>query len=149
FAPTNAASFSNLVTFTTGNAGTSTNPVTGTGALVPAAAFSGTPTNGRKPLTVTFTDTSSGSITNRLWDFGDGTITNTTTTNFTHVYTSAGTNTVTLTAFGPVGTNLLSRAAYVVATNLPAQLALGPASLNFGTLIVGQTNTLSFQLTNS
>ena len=35
----------------------------------PVAAFSGTPTSGPKPLTVTFTDSSSGSITSRLWEY--------------------------------------------------------------------------------
>src|SRR5262249_8454144 len=86
FAPTSAISFTNLVTFTTGNDGSSTNTVTGAGALVPVAAFSASPTNGLKPLTVTFTDTSTGTITNRFWDFGDGSTTNTSSTSLTHTY---------------------------------------------------------------
>src|SRR5439155_121329 len=37
---------------------------------------------------------------------------------------------------------------YIIATNLPPTLSLGPASLDFGPVIIGQTNTRSFQLTN-
>ena len=33
-------------------------------------------------------------------------------------------------------------------TNLPPTLSLGPASLDFGPVIIGQTNTRSFQFTN-
>jgi len=61
--------------------------------------FSGTPTLGAPPLSVTFTDLSTGYITSWLWDFGD---TNTSTDqNPIHIYSSPGTYTVTLTASGP------------------------------------------------
>ncbi len=70
---------------------------------VPAANFTATPTSGAAPLTVTFTDSSTGSITNRFWDFGDGTTTNTTVTSLIHTYAVAGTNAVTLVATGPSG----------------------------------------------
>lgn len=39
----------------------------------PTAGFSAAPTSGSAPLTVQFTDTSSGSPTAWTWDFGDGT----------------------------------------------------------------------------
>jgi PKD repeat protein len=38
----------------------------------PVAAFSATPTSGPAPFAVTFTDTSTGSITTWAWNFGDG-----------------------------------------------------------------------------
>src|SRR5262249_50627172 len=107
------------------------------------------PTSGVLPLTVSFTDNSTGTITNRFWDFGDGSSTNTTATSFTHAYVLASTNTVLLTVAGPVGTNTLTRPGYVTVTNLPPQLTLGPSSLAFGSLVIGQTNALSFQLTNT
>jgi PKD repeat protein len=66
----------------------------------PVAIFTGSPTNGTAPLTVTFTDTSTGSITNRSWNFGDASTTNITATSVQHVYSSVGTNTVTLTVSG-------------------------------------------------
>src|SRR5262249_5858630 len=139
---------SNLVTFSSGNGGNVTNSVVGVGANVPAAAFTGNPTSGLKPLTVTFTDSSTGTITNRFWDFGDGTTTNTSATSFTHLYASASTNTVALTVTGPVGTNTLARSNYIAATNPPPQLSVSPGALAFGSVIIGQTNTLNFQVAN-
>lgn len=59
-------------------------------------AFSGTPTSGLDPLTVEFTDETTGSPDTWLWDFGDGDTS--TEQNPTHVYTEPGTYTVTLTA---------------------------------------------------
>src|SRR5262249_20599539 len=58
FGPTIAGSFSNNIIFTTGNDGSSTNLVTGTGAFVPAASFAGGPTVGLRPLLVSFTNNS-------------------------------------------------------------------------------------------
>src|SRR6266567_4122542 len=147
FTPTNAASFSNVVVFTS-DGGNSTNAVLGAGALVPAADFVGAPTIGSWPLSVSFTDNSTGTITNRLWAFGDGTTTNTAATNLSHIYTLAGTSTVTLNVSGPVGTNTLSQANYIVVTNPPPQLSFSPINLNFGPVVIGQTNTQSFQVVN-
>jgi hypothetical protein len=47
-----------------------------------------------------------------------------------------------------VGTDTLTRTDYIVVNEPPPQLALGPTSLNFGGLLLGQTNMLSFQFTN-
>jgi PKD repeat protein len=60
------------------------------------ADFSSTPNSGNAPLQVTFTDTSLGVPTAWLWDFGDGSTS--TVQSPTHIYTSAGTFTTTLTA---------------------------------------------------
>ncbi len=116
--PTSAASFSNLVVFSS-NGGNSGNSITGAGALPPTADFVGSPTMGTWPLTVSFTDHSTGTITNGFWDFGDGATTNTVTANLMHTYQGAGTNTVSLTVSGPVGTDTLTRPGYIVVTNLP------------------------------
>src|SRR5579862_1912988 len=71
----------------------------------PTAIFSGSPTNGAAPLTVTFTDSSTNSITNRFWNFGDGGTTNfAVATNPTHTYT-AGVYNVTLIVSGPGGSS--------------------------------------------
>ena len=116
FAPTNTGSFSNLVVVTS-DGGNSTNAVVGSGDAIPVADFTGSPTVGTWPLSVTFSDNSSGTITNRSWDFGDSTSTNTTVTTLTHSYGGIGTNTVRLTVTGPVGTNMLTRTGYIVVTN--------------------------------
>jgi PKD repeat protein len=102
----------------TSNGGNSRNAVTGAGAVVPVAAFAGTPTSGSAPLTVTFTDSSIGTITNRFWDLGDLTTTNASSLGFAHTYTIAGTNSVMLRVTGPLGTNSLSLGSYIVVTNL-------------------------------
>ena len=147
FSPATAGSFSNGVVFAS-NGGNSTNTVTGTGAIVPLASFRTDVTNGLAPLTVTFTDTSTGTITSRNWNFGDGATTNIVSTNVVHIY-SAGTNTVTLIASGPLGASTNQQINFIVATNIPpAQLSVAPGSIDFGSLTVGQSNTQQFIVVN-
>src|SRR5690606_2219623 len=63
------------------------------------ASFNRTPGSGTAPLSVSFTDTSQaagdGVINSWLWNFGDGDTS--TSQSPTHVYSAAGTYTVTLT----------------------------------------------------
>ena len=42
------------------------------GCVSPTAGFSGSPLTGTAPLTVSFTDASSGTVSGRWWSFGDG-----------------------------------------------------------------------------
>ena len=69
----------------------------------PIAAFTADPKSGPAPLTVRFTDNSSGNITSRQWKFGDGS--GSSEQNPTHTYNDPGTYTVTLTVSGPDGTD--------------------------------------------
>ncbi|MCB9101946.1 MAG: PKD domain-containing protein, partial [Anaerolineales bacterium] len=71
----------------------------------PQAAFSANPTSGPVPLTVNFTNTSSGDYTACLWNFGDG-ATDATCGNPAHIYTTAGTFSVQLTVEGPGGSDV-------------------------------------------
>jgi serine protease len=80
----------------------------------PVAAFSGTPTSGTVPLTVTFTDASTNSPTSWAWTFGDGGTS--TLQNPSHIYTTAGTYTVALTATNAYGSNTLTKTAYITAS---------------------------------
>jgi PKD repeat protein len=90
---------------------------------LPSAGFSGTPTNGVAPLTVTFTNLSSNG-SNYVWYFGDGNMLSAgANTNVTHTYTNAGGYTVILTAYGPGGTGALTNTAYIVVTNPPVPVA--------------------------
>ncbi|MDD2472567.1 MAG: DUF6345 domain-containing protein [Methanoculleus sp.] len=74
------------------------------GATPPIADFTASPTSGAAPLTVQFTDMSTGSPTSWAWDFGD---TGTSTDQHpTHIYSSAGTYTVTLNVSNAYGCNI-------------------------------------------
>jgi PKD repeat protein len=75
----------------------------GGGGNPPVANFTGNPTSGTAPLTVMFTDTSTNNPTSWSWVFGDGGTA--TTQNPSHIYNSAGSYTVTLTATNQYGSD--------------------------------------------
>jgi PKD repeat protein len=80
----------------------------------PVANFTGYPTSGRAPLTVSFTDTSTGSPTGWNWTFGDIGAGNTSTSqNPSHTYTTAGTYSVNLSAINLGGSSSLVRTGYI------------------------------------
>lgn len=70
---------------------------------VPVAAFSAVPVTGFEPLTVQFTNESTGFPETFLWDFGDGTTS--IEENPEKTYASAGSFEVTLTATNVAGSN--------------------------------------------
>ncbi|MDY6862517.1 MAG: PQQ-binding-like beta-propeller repeat protein [Thermodesulfobacteriota bacterium] len=84
---------------------------------VPYADFSAIPTTGTVPLTVEFTDISTGNINNRLWNFGDGN--ETTEENPIHVYYTTGDFTVSLTVEGPGGTDIEIKNNYISVSEEP------------------------------
>ena len=63
------------------------------------------------PLAVQFTDTSTGSPTSWNWSFGDGSISSAQSP--VHIYSSAGTYSVSLTAINGNGSNSTTRAGYI------------------------------------
>ena len=69
------------------------------------ADFDAAPNSGKSPLTVTFTNTSSGDYSDILWDFGDGITSMQTSDTHTHTYTMPGVYTVTLTVSGSGGSD--------------------------------------------
>ena len=71
------------------------------------AQFSAAPTTGIVPLTVSFTNSSTGDYTTCTWNFGDG-ITSTLTSP-PHTYTSEGSYTVSLTIRGLAGEDTATR----------------------------------------
>lgn len=77
----------------------------------PVAAFVGSHIRGTVPLTVQFTDQSTGDITSRNWDFGD----NATSTdkNPSHIYNNIGNYTVSLTVHGPKGSHTETKVDYI------------------------------------
>lgn len=72
----------------------------------PAASFSVSPRSGQSPLTVTFTDTSSGSPRTWNWTFGDGG--RSSLQNPIHTYSSAGEYIITLGIANPAGSSSVS-----------------------------------------
>jgi PKD repeat protein len=80
----------------------------------PVAKFSATPTSGKMPLTVAFTDKSTGTPTKWKWSFGDGA--SSTIQNPKHKYSKAGSYTVTLTATNVAGSNTITKTNYIKVT---------------------------------
>jgi PKD repeat protein len=109
------------------------------------ADFTAGPTQGVAPLTVTFTNLSSGA-TNYVWDFGDGNGSG--SSGPTNVYVNAGTYSVTLSAFGPGGTNSILRTNYILVFSPPV-LAVSPAGGDFGILLTGALAQVSFVVSNA
>lgn len=86
---------------------------------VTIADFSGMPTTGAAPLTVQFTDFSSGlPPTAWLWNFGDGVGTST-VQHPSYTYQNPGTYDVTLTVTGPAGSSSVTKNGYVTVGSGP------------------------------
>jgi parallel beta-helix repeat protein len=79
--------------------------------ITPTPEFTGEPTSGDFPLSVTFTDKSIGSPTSWHWDFGDGGISS--EQNPQHTYLTAGVYTVTLTESNSAGSNTTIKSNYI------------------------------------
>lgn len=98
---------------------------------VPVAAFDLSPSQGRPPLNVTFTDRSTGVPSSWLWAFGDGSVS--TEQNPTHLYTMEGSRTVTLTVTNQHGSNMtagyvtVGSAPFAAFSALPRTVAVGKA----------------------
>ena len=82
-----------------------------TAPIKPIAAFSASPTSGKVPLKVTFTDKSTGAPTSWKWSFGDGTYS--TTKNPAHTYSKAGKYNVSLTVKNAAGSNTKTISGYI------------------------------------
>jgi len=95
----------------------------GSGNTPPVAAFTGSPLSGPVPLTVQFASQSTGDVTSHQWDVNnDGTIDGGTYT-YNHIYTEAGTYTVSLTVVGPAGTDSTTKTDYITVNVLPPNAA--------------------------
>jgi PKD repeat protein len=88
----------------------------------PVADFIGTPTTGDALLNVSFTDESTGVITDWDWEFGDGGTS--TLQNPSHIYKDVGDYTVSLTVTGPGGSHTMTKTNYVQVTGPPKRVYL-------------------------
>ncbi len=80
----------------------------------PVANFTSNVTSGKAPLTVAFTDKSTGVPTSWKWVFGDGT--NSTEQNPTHQYSQEGNYTVNMTVTNVAGTGTATKTNYIKIT---------------------------------
>jgi PKD repeat protein len=88
------------------------NYITVVNPAVPLANFEGNPTVGDAPLTVVFTDLSTGQVNNWNWEFGDRFLSG--DQDPTHTYMHTGSYTVSLTASGPGGSDTETKIDYII-----------------------------------
>ncbi|HON82242.1 MAG TPA: DUF3344 domain-containing protein, partial [Methanoregulaceae archaeon] len=100
----------------------------------PVARFTANTTSGTEPLTVAFTDQSTGTITSYAWDFTNDGVVDSTDEDPVHTYPSAGTYTVNLTVTGPGGSDSEVKTNYITVTAPPvAPVAQFTANTTSGT----------------
>ena len=101
----------------------------------PTADFTGSPTSGDYPLTVDFSDQSTGGPTSWDWTFGDGGTS--TAQNPSHTYSAAGTYTVSLTVANADGSDMLERSNYINVT----EPGTGGDEMHVDAMTVGRRTT--------
>ncbi|KKG15006.1 hypothetical protein EO98_16705 [Methanosarcina sp. 2.H.T.1A.6] len=117
----------------------------------PVAGFTATPTSGDAPLTVNFTDQSTGTPTEWFWDFGDGTSAN--EQDASHTYTSAGTYTVNLTVTNAGGSNSIQLVDWITVTESPTpaeqpDVIVSAITLNANEVFANEANNISAKVEN-
>lgn len=103
-----------------------------------ASSFSSYPSSGNANLNVQFTDSSTGSPTSWLWSFGDGYTS--TAQNPSHVYTTAGTYTVTLTIYKGTDSSVSTGTVTVtvnVISNITPMISYAPMTIQCNDMSTG------------
>ena len=116
----------------------------------PVAGFSGTPLTGVAPLNVSFTDSSTGSISTYAWTFGDGGTSS--LQNPSYNYVTPGTYSVALTVTGPGGADTLTQTNYVTVNDPPPVAAfsgtpltgVAPLNVTFSDASTGNVSTYAW-----
>lgn len=103
-------------------------------------SFTMTPKTGQEPLTVVFTNNSTGNIQSYEWDFGDGTKT-TTTWEPSHTYTSDGSYTVKLTINSPTGSKSITDKVIVTQEEKSVDFTINPDP---GTSFIDENTDITF-----
>jgi PKD repeat protein len=130
------------------NNGSDWHVATVAGDQPPSASFNAYPRSGEYPLTVRFYDTSSGLVSWRHWDFGDGHGSN--VKNPTNTYATAGEYSVMLIVSNQYGTSTNIQADYITVTVPGAPQAHFSASPQAGPpgTVVSFTDQSSGAVTN-
>lgn len=112
------------------------------------AEFSGTPLQGIAPLTVGFTNLSTGDFTTCVWAFGDSG-TSSSCDNPSHTYTNPGVYNVSLIVSGTLGSNIETKTDYItVNTPVSAEFSATP-TVGVVPLLVTFTNLSTGDFSNS
>ncbi len=114
------------------------------------AEFSGTPRQGVAPLTVNFTNLSTGDYTTCAWVFGDGGA-SVSCGNPSHTYTNPGVYNVSLTVSGTLGSNIETKMGYI-AVYMPVNaqfsatptVGIAPLPVTFSNLSTGDYTTCAW-----
>jgi PKD repeat protein len=125
-------------------------------SAAPLADFSGSPTIGGAPLAVTFTDLSIGEITGWSWDFDNDGTEDSILQNPSHVYSSPGNYTVSLTVTDIDGPATVTKTDYITVNDPPpvaefsADTTSGsePLTVNFTDLSTGTATGWSWDFDN-
>ncbi len=135
-----------------GNGGSSTKTQTGyiTIHQATAVAFSATPTSGPAPLSVTFSNQTTGEFASCAWDFGD-TKTSNVCAGQTNTYNLPGLYSVKLSATGPGGADALTKTGYIQ-VGVPAVAAfsgspttgIAPKQITFSNASSGDYDTCAW-----
>ena len=104
-----------------------------------SAQFSATPTSGEAPLTVTFSNTSTGDYTDCTWDFGDDT-TSSVCAPTAHTYNNPGVYNVSLSVSGPGGSADETQTGYITVHAPPAADFDATPTVGAAPLLVTFTN---------
>ncbi len=115
----------------------------GPGSSVPTADFSGTPTTGPAPLTVVFTDLSTGAPTAWSWDFESDGIIDSTAQDPSHTYSGPGLYTVTLYVSNSAGVSAPKVRSNYISASIP------PAGVNFTAVPTSGVRPLTVQFTDT
>lgn len=112
----------------------------------PVAELNASVVSGPVPLTVDFSDKSTGRINERLWVFGDGGVS--AEQNPTHTYERAGIFSVILTVKGPGGSNTIIKPGLINAEGVPIAQFESSATAGFAPLEVEFNDLSTGNITN-
>jgi len=114
---------------------------------VVASFDAGPETSGEIPLEVDFISTSTGSPISHSWDFGDGSSSTGNTTS--HTYTTVGDFTVSHISYNACGNSDTATGIIHVYASSDPEASYSPASIDLGSVDIGDYNTDSVEISNS
>ncbi|MGF7119177.1 polysaccharide deacetylase family protein [Methanobacterium oryzae] len=115
---------------------------------IPVANFTANPTSGTIPLTVQFSDQSTGSSLSYSWDFNNDGTADSTLKNPTYTYNTPGTYTVKLTVTNSIGSDDEIKTNLITVANTMPDLVISNLQIPTNP-VVGTTYAVNFTVTNN